>query len=385
MIKKVSKRITIIIAIMLIGGLGGIIADRYFFPYLSTTDYFKKHDFLKRASEEVTVINKTEQVFVKEDTSISKISSQASSAVVSIISYPATDAKMAVKKSSNGAAVKYGTGLIITSDGLIVTYADAINMGTSKYKVVTHEGNSYDAEISSTDTYSNLVFLKIDASNLAVASFGNSADINPGEKIIAIGAGAANTQYEYASGLVSKFNAGYNLSGQAVSSSEKLEGVFESDLVLNSDYIGGPIIDYAGHVSGIIGVNQISNGQKFFEIPSNKVGLVIDRAIKKETNYPTLGIYYMPLTQNYALANNLSNTKGALIFSASGQVGLAIIAGSPAQKVGLQLNDIITKVNDQEIDENNTLPDLMYRYSKGDTVELTVLRAGAEMKISVQL
>jgi S1-C subfamily serine protease len=304
---------------------------------------------------------------------------------VSIISYPATDAKLAVKKSSVG-AVKYGTGLIVTSDGLIVTYADAINAGTSKYKVVTHDGNSYNAEVSSTDTYSNLVFLKIDASNLAVASFGNSADINPGEKIIAIGAGAANAQYEYASGLVSKFDAGYNLSGQAVSSSEKLEGVFESDLVLNGDYIGGPIIDYAGNVIGIIGINQMSNGQKFFEIPSNKVGIVIDRAIKKETSSdPTLGIYYVPLTQNYALANNLSNTKGALIFSASGQVGLAIIAGSPAQKVGLQLNDIIAKVNDQEINENNTLPDLLYQYKKGDTVELTVLRSGAEMKFSVQL
>ena len=386
MIKILYKKLTIVVAILIIGGFGGIIADRYLFPYLSTTDFFKKHDFLKRASDDVTVINKTEQVFVKEDTSIATVSNQAASSVVSIISYPINDTKTVVKKVSIGPTVKYGTGLIVTSDGLIITYTDAIIAGNSQYKVVTGDGNSYDATISATDAYSNLVFLKISASNLAVASFGNSGDIKSGEKIIAIGNGAAGSQLEYASGLISDFASGYNLAGQAVSSSEKLEGVFESDMVLDSDYIGGPIVDYAGQVVGIVGDNQTAGGQKFFAIPSNKVGTVIDRAIKQDTaNDPVLGVSYVPLDKNYALANNITSDHGALIFSASGQIGLAVMAGSSAQKAGLQLNDIITRINGQDINATSTLPDLLYQFKKGDQIELTVQRNGQEMKVSVQL
>jgi serine protease Do len=77
--------------------------------------------------------------------------------------------------------------------------------------------------------------------------------------------------------------------------------------------------------------------------------------------------------------------KGALIFSASGQQGLAIIANSSAAKAGLKINDIITSVSGQEISANNTLPDILYKYKKGDAVELTVLRDGQEMKIKVEL
>jgi S1-C subfamily serine protease len=379
--KMVFKKILLIIAIVFLGGLGGIIADRYIFPYLSSTDYFMKHDWLKKASEDVTVINKTEQIFVKEETSITKISNQASASVVSVISYPQADAKSLGRKNAI-----YGSGLIVTSDGLIMTYIDAIDLNNSKYKVVTYDGSSYDAEISGTDAYSNLVFLKISASNLSAVSLGNSDDIKPGEKIIAIGTNLGDFSHIYSAGLISNFNPTYNLAGKAISSSDKLEGVFEADLNSEKNYVGGPIVDYTGQVIGIVGTNAGDNTQNFFQLPSNKVAKVIDRAIKKElSNDPSLGIYYIPLTKSYSLVNNLSVDHGALIYSPSGQYGLAVITGSAAQKSGLQLNDIITKMNDQEINAENTLPDLLYQYKKGDLIDLTVLRNGQEMKIPVQL
>ncbi|MFA6383496.1 MAG: S1C family serine protease [Parcubacteria group bacterium] len=384
--KMVFKKIFLILAIVFIGGLGGIIADRYIFPYLSSTDYFMKHDWLKKAAEDITVINKTEQVFVKEETSITKISNQISASVVGIISYPQTDAKNFPRKSTTSVGPTYGTGLIVTSDGLIMTYADAINLNNSKYKVVAYDGNSYDAEISGTDAYSNLVFLKISAGNLSAVSLGNSDDIKPGEKIIAIGINPGDFSRVYSAGLISNFNPTYNLAGKAISSSDKLEGVFEADLNSEKDYVGGPIVDYTGQVIGVMGTNAGDNAQKFFQIPSNKVAKVIDRAIKKELeNDPVLGIYYIPLTKSYFLVNNLNIDRGALIYSPSGQSGLAMISGSAGQKAGLQINDIITKINDQEININHTLPDLLYQYKKGDLIELVVSRSGQEMKIPVQL
>lgn len=382
MIKKISKKSIVILAIMVIGGFGGIIADRYVFPYLGSTDFFKKHDFLKRGSEDVTIINKTEQVFVKEETSIAKISNQASSSVVSIVVYPDTDARSG-KKSSENLNVQYGTGLIITSDGLIMTYLDMVDPSKAKFKVITSDGSSYDAEVSGRDSYSNLVFLKIGASNLSAVSFGNSDDIKSGEKVIAIGTASSSFNHEYVAGLVSNFDATFNLAGKAVSSSEKLEGVFELDMQSGPDYVGGPVVDYMGQVIGVTGVNAAQN---YFAIPSNKISEIVSRAIKKELDQdPILGIYYVPLTKSYALVNGLKIDQGALIFSGSGQQGLAIIAGSPAQKAGLQLNDIITKVNEQAISAAAPLSELLYEHKKGDAIELTIIRGGQELKIPAQL
>lgn len=379
MLKKISKKVFVIFAVLLIGGFGGVIADRYIFPYLGSTSLFKKYDFLKKGSENVTVINKTEQVFVKEETSIAKISNQVSSSVVSIVSYPGAEDK--------GSMIgKYGTGLIVTSDGLIMAYIDAPNPNSAKYKVIIADGSSYDAEISGQDSYSNLFFLKISASNLPAVSFGNSDDIKSGEKVIAIGTAQNNLNHEYAAGLISNFNPTYNLGGKALSSSEKLEGIFETDLNSRQEYVGGPVVDYMGQVIGVIGVNFSDNEKDFFVIPSNKISKIVNRAIRKELeNNPVLGVYYIPLTKGYALINNSKNDVGALIYSASGQQGLAIIAGSPAQKAGLRLNDIITKVNDQPINAANPFSDLLYQYKKGDLIDLTVIRDEQEVKISVQL
>lgn len=388
MVKIISKKLSIILIIMVIGGLGGMIADRYFFPYLSTTKLFSKYDFLKKGTEDVTIINKTEQVTMKEETSINKITNQVSSSIVNIISYVDPAAKISLVKRSALAkeGPRNGTGIIATSDGMIVTYADAINPENSKYKVMTYDGNSYDAELVGVDSYSNLAFLKVSANNLAVASFGDSDAIKPGEKIIAVSNSFGSYANKYAAGLISDFNPSYNLAGLSLSSSEKLEGVFETDFNSREYFIGGPIVDYNGQIDGIVGVIQKNNAPSYFLIPSNKIKMVIDRVIKKEMDLnPALGIYYVPITKTFALENNLNMEKGALIYSSSGQQGLAVLAGSPAQKAGLMINDVITAVGEREISAENSLADLLYQYKKGEQVELAVLRGGQSLKVTVQL
>jgi len=221
---------------------------------------------------------------------------------------------------------------------------------------------------------------------LPTVSFGNSDDTVPGEKVLAIGNSLGSFGYLYQAGLLRSFNAAYNLAGKTVSSSEKLEGVFDTDFNLQAALVGGPIVDYSGKVIGMVGFLNRNNSTEYFQIPSNKIKNVIDRAIKKELDQdPGLGIYYLPVNKTLSLANNLASDKGALVYSPSGQQGLAIIAGSPAQKAGLALNDIIISVNDQEINSENSLADILYEYKKGDQIELKVLRNGQELKIPVQL
>lgn len=387
--KKIAKKIIFIAVLMVFGGLGGMIADRYFFPYLSTTSLFSRYDFLKKGSEDITVINKTEQVTVKEETSISKIANQVSSSVVNIISYPDQSARVSTaKKIGVGAkeTAQNGTGVIVTSDGMIMTYVSAINAENSKYKVMTYDGNAYEAELLGVDSFSNLAFLKVNANNLAAVSFADSDSIKAGEKIVAVANSFGSYANRYASGLISDFNPAYNLAGLAISSSEKLEGIYEADFNFQKYFVGGPVVDYNGQVTGIVGVITRDGAQSYFMIPSNKVKDVIGRAIKKEmNNNPVLGIYYVPITKTYALENNLGVEMGALIYSASGQQGLAIIANSPAQRAGLQIGDIITAIGEQKISYEKSFSDALYRHRKGDQIELTLLRDGQELKIQVNL
>ncbi|HCP08711.1 MAG TPA: hypothetical protein DIT25_02865 [Candidatus Moranbacteria bacterium] len=383
MLKKTAKKIILVLAVMVFGGLGGIIADRYAFPYLGSTDFFNKYDFLKKASENVTVINKTEQVFVKEETSIAKISNRVASSVVSVAAYP-NSAKTSAAKSESGSNVKYSTGLIVTGDGLIMIYADVPGMEYLSYKAVTPDGKIFDAEFYGIDQYSNLAFIKIEAANLTAVSFGNSDEIKPGEKIIAIGTNPTSFKHIYSGGLISRLNQTYSLSGSGTSSSEKMEGVFETDIVSGADYVSGPIADYRGYVVGITGSSRSGSAETFFQIPSNKVSRVIERAIRKELrSAPALGILYVSITKSHSLAGKLDAENGAVIFSSSQQA--AVAPGSPAQKAGLQTNDIITKINDRTINAENSLPDILYQHKKGDKVELTVFRNGKELLIPVQL
>jgi len=378
------KKTFLIILIIFLSGASGIVADRYVFPYLATTQFFSRYAFLKRASQDVTVINKTQQVYVKEDSSISKITDPVTATIVNIISYP--DTSQSKNLPIDPFSFKNGTGEIATSDGIIMTYASSINSKNSKYKVITSDSNVYDGQLIGVDSWSNLAFIKINASNLPVISFGDSDNYKPGEKVIAIGNDMPEYQNKFNVGVLNSFNPTYNISGQSLSISEKLEGVFLSDFNSEKLSVGSPIINYSGQLIGVIGSTIQNSQNNFFEIPSNKIKKVLDKVINKKLNTnPILGVYYMPLSKSYALANNLNVDHGDIVYAPSGQQGLAIISGTPASKSKLKLNDIIEKVDDKEVNLGNSLSDILYTYKKGDKINLTVLRNNQEIKISVQL
>ena len=366
----------------IIGGVGSVVFQAYILPKASLSPALSKLKLFKKASENVTIVNKTEQVVVKEDDSISKIASQAGAAVVNITSISNKN-KLAIDPMSG---IKNGTGIILTSDGLIATYRTAISETDSNYKVFLFNGSSFDAKLLGIDEFSNLAFLKIETSNLSVVSFANSDDLTPGKGLIAIGNSFEDYQNRYSAGILSNIDKTFNIGGKTLSMSEKLEGTFETDILNQKDYLGGPIINYNGELVGIIGSLFINNEEKFFQIPSNIVKDSMDLAIKNEFNSrPYLGVYYLPITKAYAVANNLNQNQGALIYSPSGKQGLAIISGSPAEKAGLKINDTITFIGDKEIDLNNSLSELLSHYKKGDQIELTIIRDNQEMKIKVQL
>lgn len=379
---KFTRLSFVTIAIFLIGGLGSMVFQGYIIPKASLSPTLSKLKLFKKASENVTIVNKTEQVIVKEDDSVNKVSSRAGASVANIISISEKN------KSSLDplGGIKSGTGIIVTSDGLIATYRTAIFENDTTYKALLSNGTSFDARLLGIDEFTNLAFLKIDTSNLSVIPFANSDDFFPGKLLVAIGNSFEDYQNRYASGLLSNLDKTFNTAGKTLSSSEKLEGVFETDFLDQKEYLGGPVIDYNGELVGIIGSATIDNKEKFFEIPSNDIKKAMDLAIRNElASRPQLGIYYLPLSKAYALANGLVRDKGALIYSPSGKQGLAILSESPAEKAGLKINDIITFVEDKEINLDNPLSNLLSQYKKGDQLNITVDRDGKEITISVKL
>jgi len=377
---KKSQKVIFWIMILLVGGLGGLIADRYFFPYLSSTSFFSKYDFLKRSTEDVTVINKTEQVFIKEENTVNKTTGKVSSSLVKIISYQ--------KNSSQKIqTTKEGMGAVVTSDGLILAVSS--NIDTQKdtlYKIIFNDGARFDGEFFATDSFSELSFIKINAANLNTVSFANSDDIKAGEKIVAFGKNHGKQFIALSSGLIKGFENSYNLSGKTISSSEKMEGVYKTDINFDSNFDGGLITDFASQVVGIVESLE-KNGQiEYFAIPSNEVKKVIEKAINNQLETaPVLGIYYISLNKDYAEINNLPVTEGALIYTPSLNPGLAIIANSAAAKAGLKLNDIITKINDQAINANKPLSNVLYSYKKGESINITILRNSEEITKNIIL
>lgn len=376
--------------VLVLGGIGGVFFERSVVPQLAASSYFGQMDFFKKAAERVTVINKTEQVVVREDDTVERIVSQPATAVVNIVALPEVkDAKgSAAALGAAAETVATTTGVLLTNDGLVVTYSEVpFDTIKTKYSILLYDGSIHEAIFAGRDTLTNLSFFRVsDASNTPAIALANSDDARVGRKLIAIGNTFAEYQNRLAVGLLSNINRIFNLSGKTVASSEKWEGVFEMDLAKPEAFIGGPVVGYNGEMVGIVGALTINNAPQSFVIPSNVVRDALNRLISGTLERrPTLGAYYLSITKALALGRGLARDRGALIYSRSGSTGLALIADSPAMKAGLLAGDIIISVNGIEVNLDNPLSELVARFNTGDTITLITLRAGEERTVEVKL
>lgn len=388
--KKISFFAFILLLVMLAGGVGGILIDRYALPYLTSVPAFSQLAFLRKATERVTVINKTEEIIIREDDTVEKIASQAATAVVNIIvlggsknpGMSLTDVTVPSPR------VETVTGLLLTNDGLLVTYSNVpFDDPAARYVVLLFDGSSHEADFLGQDVYTNLNFFRLrDNLNTPAIALANSDDARVGRRLIAIGNTFAEYQNRLSVGILSNIDRVFNLSGKSVASSEKLEGIFEMALENPEKYVGGPVIGFNGEMIGLVGALKIDNILRSFLIPANVVRESLDRVLSgRLARRANLGVYYLPITKAYALGQKLSRDRGALIYSTSGRTGLAIIANSPADRAGLRAGDIITAVNGREVNLETPLPELLSRLNAGEIAELLIVREGEEHKITLTL
>ncbi|MFA5010001.1 MAG: trypsin-like peptidase domain-containing protein [Patescibacteria group bacterium] len=276
-----------------------------------------------------------------------------------------------------------GSGFIVRSDGLIVTNKHVVSSETATYSITTNAGKEYSATVVARDPSADLALMKISASNLPVVTFGDSAKLALGQKVIAIGNALGQYQNTVTTGIISGLNR--SITAGDASGSEKLDNLIQTDAAINPGNSGGPLVNLSGQVIGINTAVDTQAQSVGFAIPINSVKSQISAvAAGGEIVRPRLGVRYIPIDADLASANNLSATQGALI--ASGPSGeSAVASGSPASVAGIKEDDIIVSINGEAVTETNDLSTILQKYKPGDKVTIKLLRQGVTKTVTATL
>lgn len=272
----------------------------------------------------------------------------------------------------------YGSGVIISSDGYIVTN-DHVVVGASKVTVTLYNGKTYPATIVGESPDTDLAVLKISAgSALPTVSFANSDTVVPGETAIAIG-NPLGPQFadSVTAGIVSAVRS---LLYPPNASEQRVTQMIQTDAAINPGNSGGPLLNSAGQVIGINSMKitqaevSVSASGLGFAIPSNTVEKVANDLIK-----------YGYVRQAYIGVGLQASPSDALPTQAQTVTVESIVSGSPAAQAGLKVNDVITGWNGTSVLNYYQLVVDINSASPGQKVTLDITRNGKALQVPVTL
>ena len=260
-----------------------------------------------------------------------------------------------------------GSGFIISSDGYIVTNYHVVK-GATSVKVTLYSGDTYDATVIGGDSDYDVAVIKINASGLPAVTLGNSADVNVGDTVLAIGNPLGELTFSMSQGIVSCCDRAINVDGTPFN-------MIQVDASINPGNSGGPLVNLYGEVVGIVSAKYSSYSNTTveglgFAIPISDVQAIITDIIEngQVTGKAYLAIKAGTMTEQMAAQYDIDITEGVFVYSTE--------SGGAGEKAGLQLGDVITKLNDTAITSMTDLTMAKKGYKAGDTVTLTVYRGG---------
>ena len=333
------------------------------------------------------------QVISSESGILRDIAKNVGEAVVSVNVTTTATTQDFFGYSQTGVQEGAGTGVIINTDGTIITNRHVVPSGTTKVSVTLSDGTELnDVEVigrtNDTDVL-DVAFLKIKdtkGKKLTAAKIGDSSKMQVGDKVIAIGNALGQFQNTVTSGIISGYGRSITAGDEYGSSSETLQNLFQTDAAINEGNSGGPLVNLAGEVIGINTAIASGNAQNVgFALPINDLNGLITSVLKNgKLERPYLGVRYVAITDDVAYQYNLDVKRGAYIYAPNRSED-SVVKDSPADKAGLKDKDIITQIDDTKLDEKNSLISVLGRKSVGDKVTLHVLRDGKEVKLTATL
>lgn len=330
------------------------------------------------------VINQSKQVVIDEQTAVTNVAKKVGPSVVSIVA--SSNQRNPYTGSSRESQTGAGTGIIVSSDGLIMTNKHVVEGGDT-FTIVTSDNKEYkNAKVLATDPANDLAFMKVDppaGGGLTPAELGDSDKVEVGQTVVAIGNALGQFQNTVTTGVISGKSRPITASG-GNGDAEKLTNLFQTDAAINPGNSGGPLVDIEGRVIGINTAVAGSAENIGFAIPINDAKASLE-SVKKagKITRAYLGVRYVLLNEQIAKSNNLPSNTGALVYASGNQI--AVVPGSPAAKAGVKEGDIIIKIDGVDINEENSISAVIAKKKPGETATLTVLRDGKEEQIKLTL
>jgi serine protease Do/serine protease DegQ len=264
-----------------------------------------------------------------------------------------------------------GSGVIFDAKaGYIVTNAHVVE-NASEITVTLQDGRDLKAEVVGSDEPSDVAVLKVKSDGTLVQiGLGDSAKVEVGDFVLAIG-NPFGLQHTVTSGIISGLSrSGINPDGY--------EDFIQTDASINPGNSGGALVNLRGELIGINTAILSRSGGNIgigFAIPVNMAHSVMDQLIKYgSVKRGQLGVSMYTVTPDIAHALGLPNALGALVSQ--------IVDGSPAEKAGIHINDVITSVNGQQVKSNSELRNSIGLLRVGDKVEIGLLRDGKPLKVT---
>ncbi|MDQ1332983.1 MAG: serine protease Do [Bacteroidota bacterium] len=269
----------------------------------------------------------------------------------------------------------FGSGVIISSDGYIITNNHVIE-DAENIEVKLNDNRIFKAELVGRDPSTDIALLKIKADNLTYLKYGDSDKLKVGEWVLAVG-NPFNLTSTVTAGIVSAKGRSLGL----LNTEYRIESFIQTDAALNPGNSGGALVDTKGLLVGITSAIYSPSGAysgNSFAIPVSIVKKVIDD-IKQfgEVQRAIIGVNIQDVTSEIAEKQNLSEVKGALV--------TRVLEGSSAADAKLKENDIIIKIDGVSVNSASELQEQVGKHRPGDKASITYLRNGKEVTVPVTM
>jgi S1-C subfamily serine protease len=284
-------------------------------------------------------------------------------------------------QESSPAQVERGTGsgFIIGSDGRLITNAHVVD-GAEEVQVTLKDGTSYEGKVLGTDPFTDVAVVKIAAKDLPTVSFGQGAKLTPGEWAIAIGnpLGLDNT---VTVGIISALGR----SSSQVGVPDKRVRFIQTDAAINPGNSGGPLLNSQGEVIGINTAIRADAQGLGFAIPIETAQRIANQLFAKgQVDHPYLGIHMVNLDPEAKKQINASQEFDFKITEEEGVLVVKVLPNSPAAKSGLQPGDIIRQVGDRSVTTSVQVQEQVDLSEIGSKLEVEVLRNGTSKTLEVR-
>lgn len=360
-------------ATLVFGSIQGI-------PFLR--DKFGRVEYVEPPKQEI-FINNDEQISLQNasDTGVTV----AQKVLPSVVGIKITYSVSSKYYNQTAKAEAEGSGVIISSDGYILTnnHVIATDTSTSQYLITEatalnvylyNDETPYEAKVIGTDEQSDLAVIKIDKKDLVAATLGNSDDLQVGEWCMAIGNPLGMTS-SVTTGVISALNR------ELKDTDGKTYNLIQTDTAINSGNSGGALVNSKGEVIGINTLKASGTGVEGlgFAIPVNTTkSIYSDLITYNKVKRPYIGLYGSDVTEDIVKANPTAKLV----------VGIYIRKledYSPAEKAGLRVGDVVVAIDEQKVSTMDELNKYKNEHQIGDTIKLTLNREGEERTVELTL